>query len=153
MDTAPRTPSGRTAAEFKQWSKDHKPLAMAVCRAMAFAEVEQQRVDAYVRPIFDSFNFVDEHEKKIEHPKDVYLSQDEAACKAFFARCDEAHRAHGFKGPEGHCPALEAETVLRIAEDALLRAGADFLEIEELHIYGEDRKKMLDLLLGACINA
>jgi hypothetical protein len=55
--------------------------------------------------------------------------------------------------PEGHCPALEAETLLRIAENALLRAGADFLYIEELHIHGEERKKMLDLLLRACISA
>jgi hypothetical protein len=72
---------------------------MAVC--MAFAEVEQQRVDAYVRPIFDSFRFVDEHGKTIEHPKDVYLSQDDAACKAFFAKCDEAHRVRDFKGAGG----------------------------------------------------
>jgi hypothetical protein len=122
---------------------------------MAFAQLERERVDAYVGPIFESFGFVDENGKKIEHQRDLFLSKDEALCKAFYARCDEAHRAHGFTGPAGHCPALSAENLLLTAEQALLEAASEFLGIEDLHIYidGEDRKKMLDLLLRACINA
>jgi hypothetical protein len=147
--------TNRTPAEFKEWAIAHKSLAMAVCAAKALAELERERVDAYVLPIFRSFCFADEAGKKIEDPKYLFLSEDEAMCQAYFARCDAAHRAHGFTGPEGHCPALQAESLLISAQHALLQAGCDFLGIEVFQLYGggNQEKKMLDLLLRACVSA
>jgi len=147
--------ANRTAAEFKQWSIEHKPLAEAACKARAFAELERERVDAYVLPIFNSFSFVDEDGEKIEKTKYLFLSTDEAMCKTYFAACDAAHRAHGFTGPDGYCPALVAETLQSTAERALLEAGCEFFGIELFQLYSRDdkRKKMLDLLLKACLSA
>jgi hypothetical protein len=147
--------SHHTAAEFRQWSLAHKSLAQAVCKAKAFAELERVRVDAYVLPIFNSFGFVDEAGEKIQNPIDLYLCEDATMCTAFYAQCELAHRAHGFTGPEGHCPALTAEALVITAENALLQAGCEFLGLKEMPsaLYGNKRKEMLDLLLKACVGA
>jgi hypothetical protein len=143
-----------TAEEFKQWAIDHKSLAEAACMARAFAELERERVDEYVLPIFNSFNFVDEDGKKIDKPKNLYLCTDEAMFKAYLAQCDAAHRAHGFTGLENQCPALTAENLQLAAERALLEAGCEFLGIEVFRLYGRDQedRKMLDILLKACLS-
>ena len=44
--------------DFKQWTRDNAKLALAVCEAQAYAEMTKARVDAYVQPIFDSFDFI-----------------------------------------------------------------------------------------------
>jgi hypothetical protein len=71
----------------------------------------------------------------------------------FFAACDNAHRAHGFKGPIGHCPALTAEGIHREAVRALLSAAEPLFGIEPDELYGDNRKRYVDLLLGACLKA
>jgi hypothetical protein len=142
-----------TPAQFRKWAEAHKPLAMAVCKTMAFATVEHERVNEYVRPIFQKYRFVDENGAPIAGPDDVFLSPDDAMCKAFWAECDVAHRAHGWIGPEGNCPALMAENLRATAENALLEAGCEFLGVKTWLLYGDNRKEMLDLLLKACLNA
>src|SRR5436305_796946 len=47
-----------TSADFKDWAREHRSLALAVCRAQAAAELTRARVDAYIKPIFESFGFV-----------------------------------------------------------------------------------------------
>lgn len=143
-----------TLQQFQKFCKDHANLAHAVVTATAFAQCERERVDAYVLPIFQRYGFKDESGKPIKSPKQLYLCRNELDVADYFADCDEAHRAHGFKGPQGHCPALVAEELRRIAESALIDAGCRFLQIEQLEIYDmELRAKMLDLLMGACLKA
>lgn len=152
-----------TLQEFKAWSRDHYQLAHAVCTAQAYAECRREQVNAYIRPIFDSFKFTVgekfERTRKagepITDPERVYLCCDEELCKDYYHACDHAHRAHGFTGPDGHCPALIAENLLSIAQNALLDAGAKLIGIEggSDSFWGENRAKMLDLLLGACLNS
>ncbi len=145
---------------FKKWAKAHYSLAHAVCVAQAFAECQRERVDAYVQPIFDSFGFHyrgDLAEKcnlsgPIPSVKELYLCDDEAQLALFYEACDQAHAAHGFKGEKGHCPALVAEHILIIAENALMEAAnplfdADFVATAHF----ENRRKLLDCLLGACL--
>ena len=153
-----RTPS---LQEFKRFSRSNYQLAYAVCMAQAFAKCERERVDAYVQPIFEDFGF--EYSQKAElrsgrtglipNVRDLYLCDDEAGLKRFYECCDEAHRAHGFKGPQGHCPALVAEHLQIIAENHLLEAGCKLLGVDQGGLWGENRAKMLDLLMGACINS
>lgn len=140
-----------TLPQFKRWAKTHAPLASAVCMAKAFAQLERARVDAYIRPVFESFQFVDDEGNKIDTPRDLYRCDDEVMCKAFYAQCDAAHRAYGFTGPEGHCPALQAENLLVQAEVHLLKAGGELFGIDGNAVYGDDRKKLLNLLLEACL--
>ena|SRR5581483_10804931 len=146
--------TARTPAEFKVWAKLNKPIAKAVCAAMAIAQVERERVNAYVLPIFQTYRFLDENGAQIDSPDKLFLSEDDAMCKAFYAACDVAHRAHGWKGSEGSCPALTAANLVIKAENALLEAGCEFLGLKEMPsaLYGGDkRKEMLDLLLKACL--
>lgn len=150
-----KTPS---LSQFKTWARQNHELAQAVCAAQAFAECERQRVDAYVLPIFKSYTFIvgltGVRRKLVEYvtsPRDLYLCTDEALCKKYYAECDQAHRAHGFKGQDGFCPALVAESELVDAQNALIKSGAELLGIDGADVHGEHRKQMLHLLLGACL--
>jgi hypothetical protein len=148
-------------AEFEKWAHDCAGLARAVCMAKAFAELERERVNAYIRPIFDSVKFTvaakwskngDEPER-ILNPDHLYLSDQEAMVADYFAECDHAHRAHGFRGEPGHCPALEAAELQRIAENALIDLARPLFGFDSSDLFGELRTKALDLLLGACLKA
>jgi hypothetical protein len=130
--------------------------------AQAHAELKREQVDAYIRPVFDRFNFVigpnmagsrRDAGERITDPRQLYLSEDEAQCAAFYAACDVAHREHGFTGEHGFCPALVAEALLIDAQNALLRSGCDLLGLDDIPCMPKDRAKMLDLLFGACIKA
>ena len=61
------------------------------------------------------------------------------------------HRKHGFTGPQGHCPALEAEELQRRAERALLESGSELFGTDIGETYGDLRKRALNLLLSACL--
>jgi hypothetical protein len=142
----------RTPAEFKKWAVDYKPLADAVGAAKAIAQIERARVDAYVMPIFESFQFLDESGTPIRSPHDLYLCDDDATCLSFYNACDAAHRAHGWTGPEGVCPALAAENLLLSAEQALLEAACEFFDIKVWKLHGDKRQEMLTLLLKGCLS-
>lgn len=150
-----KTPS---LQEFKRWAKSHYSIARAVIMAQAFAQLERERVDAYIQPLFDLYDFRVRAEwadcrpdEKITKPKDLYLSNQEALIAEYYEECDKEHRKHGFTGPHGHCPALRAENLQIIAENLLLDAGCKWLDISRAAMGLDDRKKMLDLLLGACL--
>ena len=137
-------------------------MAETVCLAQAFAECERERVDAYIAPVFARFNFVigptmaahyKDGGQRITDPGKLYLCEDEEQCKAYYAACDDAHRAHGFTGKPGYCPALIAEALLIDAQNCLLRVGCDLLGLDDIPAMPEHRAKMLDLLLGACLKS
>ena len=65
----------------------------------------------------------------------------------------ELTRAHGFKGPHGHCPALQADSLVRAAEHALIGLAEPLCGIKSDSLYGENRTKYLDLLIGACLKS
>ena len=146
--------------EFKLWARQNNQLARAVCLAQAFAECERARVDAYIQPIFETFGFEygkeitrGQHTGLIPTPRDLYLCEDEAGLARFYAACDAAYRAHGFKGEDGHCPALEAENMLMVAQRALIEAAEPLFGVSFNSCYGEQRKNLLNLLLGACLKS
>lgn len=143
-----------TLSEFKAWAKDCQPAAKAVLMARVYADMERERVNAYIRPIFDAYRF---HELPTIHgappvrkPEDLYCCADEEQVAAYFAECDQAHRAHGFTGPQGHCPALTAETLQRETEYALMKLAQPLFRIDPSDLYGDNRAKYLELLIGAC---
>jgi hypothetical protein len=144
-----------TVDQFKTWARRNQPVAKAVLLARAFAALERQRVDAYIAPIFASYGFTygaiarGQLTGLIPTQKDLYLADDGPQMAAYYAECDAAHRAHGFTGPDGHCPALTAETLVRDAERALMDQALPLFGIED--VYGDDRAKYLELLIGACL--
>ena len=143
-----------TLEAFKTWAKEHQSLALTVCKAQAFVECERERVSTYIRPIFDRYNFqatLGGNGERITDPEKLYLCEDEELTTAYYAECDRAHRKHGFKGPEGHCQVLTAEDMHRRAAAALIEAGMKLFDLGTADIYGENRTKMLTLLLGACL--
>lgn len=151
------TRTSPTLAEFKSFCKDVAPAARAVLMARVFAQMERERVDAYILPIFARYSFTvaakwaERGIEAIRKPRDLYLSDDEPQVAAYFADCDEAHRAHGFTGPQGQCPALVAEHLVITAENLLIGLGESLFGVQ-VHMLGlDERAKYLDLLIGAAL--
>lgn len=171
-----------SVADLQQWARDNAKLALAVCEAQAFAEVTKERVKAYVQPVFESFNFIcegttaelfdaspreGETEKfvgrKINTPDDPEFcwlhGHDESdeikdKLRRYYEAVDAEHRRQGYLDLEpGHCPALRAENLHTQAENALIDSAHDLFPIESHQLYGDTRKKYLDLLLRVCIKA
>lgn len=149
-----------TLSEFQAWARENHRLAHSVCLAQAFAECERKRVDAYVLPIFNSYTWTVRPEfqerrnggvNTIDKPGDLYLSDQEEQLAEYYAACKAAHIAHGWRGDPDHCPALSADSLLMEAQQALLESGSELLGVNLRDVYGDLRKRALDLLLGACL--
>jgi len=152
-NTATAPLSSLTVSMLKTWARRNKDLAMTVCKAKAFAEVERERVDAYVAVVFAGFGFKDEDGNAIPDARRLYLCEDDAACAAFYAACDVAHRANGWTGEEGHCPALTAENLQIQAENLLLASLGEFVGVDDGDFSRslEMRAKALNIALGVCL--
>ena len=143
--------------QFKQWCKANAGAAETVFMAQAYAELTRERVNAYVRPILESFGFTKDLSDKspITKTGDLYLSSaSEQRLAEFYQACHEAHIAHGYakdvRDEPGRCPALIAENMLVKAEQALIGLAAPMFGVEPHMLYGDNRRKYLDLLLSAC---
>ena len=148
-----------TLEEFKRWARAHKALALAVRNAQAFAEVEKERVDAYILPLFHTFDFRDTFprrdgsisNKPLTNPEQLYLYTNEPLTTAYYAACDKAHRKHGFTGPEGECPALIAQELYRQAARILIEEACPLFGLAPEQLYFENREKFLHLIVEVCL--
>lgn len=156
-----RTP---TLPEFKQWSRDNRGLALAVCKATAYAETMREAVDKIQRAILAEIPLYDdmmaEHNgterQRITDPRLTYLSKDEPAWQRYFAECNIRERAAGLKPADmidDYCPALVAEDLQSKAERALLDSGGALCGFSAADLYGDMREKGLRLFLGAALNS
>jgi hypothetical protein len=142
-------------------SQEFKTLSKAVLLAMAFAQAERERVNGYILPLFEMYDFYPAQRfsdkgvpaARIADPKYIYRSDDDALAEKWFAECDKEHRAHGFTGPHGHCPALIAEDLQRRAERWLLESAcpAHGIDVDALYCDLDAIKRMLELLLGQAV--
>lgn len=153
-----------TAGTFKEWCEENQGLTEAVCLAQAAYEVTRERVDAYIRPIFDSFSFtycgplaesVDERAgeslagKLLPSPAELYLCEDPRV-EEYFDACGREHRRQGYDLPHGHCPALVAEHILIDAQNTLMESANPLFGLTRSPVL-EDREQYLNLLIGACL--
>lgn len=135
-------------------SDSARTLIRSYIEAKAFAAAERRRVDAYVRPIFDSYRFpvsrrrVDLGEPEfVNDPDLLFRCEDATLCARFYEECARAHAAHGFTGPADHCPALCAGHNLIIAENALLAEACPLIGApDHSYLTLEIRAKFLRLL-------
>lgn len=167
-----------TAEQFEQWCRENAKLAFAVCETMAVAQTIKLEEDGYLKPIFDSFNFICEGNavarldsrrgeklagKPILSPDDpnfcLLHGDDEPEhlrnkLRAYYAACDAAHREHGYTNlPQGHSPTLTAKHLQIQAEWALMDSAGPLFGIAEHPPVLDDRKRYLDLLIGGCLKA
>lgn len=145
------------ARQLKAWARANRPLVEALLAARVFATMERERVDAYTRPIFDRYAFYNDltdrsDGSRITDPDKLYMSDDDELAAAYYAECDVAHRAHGWTGERGTCPALVADTLVIKAENLLIDAGAPLVG-EAGPIYNLDlRKRFLDLMISVALS-
>jgi hypothetical protein len=147
-----------TLDAFRQWAIDCAPAAKAVLTARAFAQAERERADAYISPIFQTYQF--EYGERwrdftgpIQTVADLYLCDDQRLVAAFVEDCDRAHRAHGFTGPTGSSPVVDAERLVTEAEQALLVLAQPLFGIEASSIHLDYRAEYLELLITECVHA
>lgn len=154
-----------TLPQFKQWARENRHLARAVCKAQAVAETMREAVDKIQRQILLDVELYDdlaaEHggreRQRITDPKLTYLSTDEAACQRYFAECNKRTRAAGLKPddmPDEYCPALVAEDIQRRAERALLDSGGTLFGFTaDSLLSGDLWERGLKLFLGAALTS
>jgi hypothetical protein len=144
-------------------SDDTKSCVRAYLLAKVFAKAERERVDAYIKPLFELYNFYPDEKwrekgrtemDRITDIDRLYLTDLKSPqYLEFMEECDKEHRKHGFTGPKGHCPALIAESLKIDAENLLLDHAVSALPlgIDRDRLYGNARKKMLDLVVSMTI--
>ena len=138
--------------DLKKFARANRSIAETVLLAQAFAELERERVDAYVRPIFDSYTFVSDAGHPITDPDHLYMTDLEGAnYLAYNNAVLDANVANGWTGDRDFCPALTAETLLIDAQNCLLQVFAEHIGASYNSFYGETRTKALKLLLGVCL--
>lgn len=138
--------------QAKAWSRANLHLALDCLKLRAIAELTRKEVDAYLQPVFETFEFFDDEGKRITKPRDLYLCEDEALCRRYYDACDAARRVHGFTGPKDHCPALIAENAQLAAECRLIDSGATMTGINRNIIWGANRAELLRILIGLCLS-
>ncbi len=128
------------------------------------AKLQRDRVDAYIRPIFNSYRFrvkpqwVQSYGYEYVQPcnpicdKNIYLSDDDEMCKQYYTDCDKAHRQHGFEGAMGCCPALIAEHKASRARANIFTVSAPLFNISRKVFYGTDiDEKWVDGMIDGVI--
>lgn len=93
------------------------------------------------------------HTEPITDPKYIYLCDDQAQLADYFAEASKREREAGLKPdemPDEHCPALVAEHFQTEVENMLIKAAGKPLGID--HLYGELRKRFLDLVVRLVVN-
>lgn len=136
-----------------------RPMAVRYCALKAIAEDIRAQVDKVQRRLLleecQLFKDLTDGGRVID-PKEYWLSQDEDACKAYFAAQDRELRAAGIKPPEmadEFCPALVAEHDVIKARGAIIEALAPLVGIKREALYGKSEEVFFDLAMGLILNA
>lgn len=98
------------------------------------------------------------HAEPVRDPKLDYWLTDEDAVEyhAKLATACDADPTLPKPSKPGNCPALEADTLRMECENLLIACAAEQIpDIAKVSgkIYGDNRKKMLDLLIGMVVNS
>ena len=144
-----------TVATVKAFYANEENLALVakVLAARLVAEATREAVDAYIEPLFATYEFYADQlpcdsGRKLTSSRDLWLSKDDEQAAKFYAACDAAHAAHGWELPgPGYCPALMAENEVIEAENELLKAAAEHfgLPFDGMNGSLELRAQALDL--------
>lgn len=146
-------------AELRPKAKTMRPMALRYCTLKAMADGLRAEVDKVQRRLLleECQLFKDLTDGgRVTDPKDYWLSQDDDACKAYFAAQDRELRAAGIKPPEmadEFCPALVAEHDVSKARGAIIEAMAPLVGIKREALYGKNEEKFFDLAMGLILNA
>lgn len=133
--TATSKAKALTVTGLQRWAHANRAAVLAMLAARNHAAAERVRVDAYIAPVFASFAFPAGMDgEAIIKPGDLYLCEDAELCAAFYGACDTAHRANGFTGEAGYCPALIADHAAIQTENVVVRSMEHLLGVEVLHL-------------------
>jgi hypothetical protein len=128
-----------------------KTAAARLLYCMAFFQLTDKKVDAYIEPYFKTFGFVSRHDGSvIEKSRDIYLAADGPKVEEFFAGCSRLHAEHGYTGLKmGFCPALIADHARIKAERSLIDLVAPEFGVtgEQVSRHMEHHKSFVKLVL------
>lgn len=146
-------------AEVRAKANNMRHLALEYCARQAFAEAIRGQVEEVQRRLLleecPLFRDLTDGARVIE-PKDYWLSEDDDACKAYYAAQDRELRAAGIKPDDmddRFNPALVAEHQARDARRAVINAVAPLVDLDPKLLYGETEDKFFKLAMGLILNA
>lgn len=146
-----------------------RPNVDTLLLAMAFAQLERERVDKIQRKVLaEEVYLMDEvhcergrEDRRITDPRKAWLMCDADAAR-YYPKLNAIHLANGFAdAAKGFCPALVAETLQTEAEWALIKAAEEFFPgvTNDRLLCGtekrgglETRQNYLDLLIKLVVN-
>ncbi len=132
--------------------KRFRPLVAKLLAARAVAEVIRPKINAQHAEILAAGDYRDHNGERITEPKWAWTIQDEDVAAAFYAECDKANAAAGYKNlPAGRCPALTAEHEALKVEWAMIALAVELIDPVLENANGENRTKLLDLLCGMAL--
>ena len=131
-------------------------IANSVILARLHAQTEREKMEAVDLDLIDWLAPVDRYTgKPITKPKDTWTMRDEDAA-TYYAERTKRIAAMGYKLPDGYCPALCAEEVVRIAERNMVDAAGEFfpnVDADSLICLGlEKYRQFVELLLKLGVN-
>jgi len=117
--------------------------------ARALSEVLAEQVAGIASELLSDMVVLDDDGERITAPDDAWLCRDEDSA-AYYAELEaRTNAAIPHDLPAGHCPALNAASVMRDAEEALLQAMGPLLGFGGITIHRLDlRRKMIDNGVG-----
>ena len=129
----------------------------------ANAEAQAEAVAELVAPLLAEMQIMTEEyttrsgdlrpARVITNEDDLYLSDDEEKCNAYYARKHELLIGAGYDVKPDYCPACIARTEHTDAEIALLRATDEALGTPFVGSFGKRRKQIVDLLVRLVVSS
>jgi hypothetical protein len=109
-------PKIKNVGQLKAWIKANHARVAQVIALELFAQSERARVNSYLQPIWDRYNF------GTKNMEDAYLidGRDDDLAK-FYEETYVANAAHGWTGPREQCPALVANMNFVFAQRDLVK--------------------------------
>lgn len=135
------------------------PAVNAYLLATAYAKFERERVNViYSGILAKSPGYLDDEGKRITSPRDAWRIADKRESEIYYAECQDAIDAAGYKLPRGHCPALVAENVQRDAAKVLIDAAGEFFAVTDQQLWQQPnslqvRQEYIDLLVGLVVSS
>ncbi len=145
----------RTKATAREMSRSLVAEVNAVLLTRAHAIAERERVDVIQSRILSEGDYRDDDGNRITDPRKAWHITDEQF-KDYVALVREADIGRRRDLPFGHCPALIAADLAMQAENNLMVGAGkwfpEFLDDGNPRVYGNDRKELIDLLIGLVVS-
>lgn len=144
----------------KQTSFKLAPLVRKVLRLTVISQIARENMDRIYGMILADGDFRDDDGNKVLNPRDYWRIRDGEDSQMYFSLCAKALEMMGCTLPNGNCPALVAEDLLRKAQHEMVDEAGRMLGQPQFNVnnilcqaHGLDKlKTAIDLCIKMVVN-